>query len=283
MRGTSTKRPACPSLASRKGTLMRSETTRHQITPDEVSVILDGPVPERVRSIAQEKVSSATRLSGRDILEAGVTLRELSNRSSPEPSRAEVMLRIPRAIVRAQADGSTPNEALDLAVARIERRIVDQINRWDDRSRWIRVTDQQRRASTEPDAPQRMGYPSADEREVVRRKTFAIAPATVDEAAYDMQALGHDFYLFNDAASGRPAVIYRGSEAGFRVSGVPNDAVLPEGVHAEPGPPTLDEAGARRRLDDGGEPFVFFIDSETQRGNVLYRRRDGHYGLITST
>ena len=94
MRGTSTKRPACPSLASRKGTLMPSETTRHQITPDEVSVILDGPVPERVRSIAQEKVSSATRLSGRDILEAGVTLRELSNRSSPEPSRAEVMLRI---------------------------------------------------------------------------------------------------------------------------------------------------------------------------------------------
>jgi len=236
-----------------------------------------------MRSIAQQKVSRATRRSGRDILEASVTLRELSNRSSPEPSRVEVMLRIPRALVRAQANGSNPNEALDLAVARIERRIVDQINRWDDRSRWIRVTGQQQPSGTEPGAPRRMDGPTVDEREVVRRKTFAIAPATVDEAAYDMQALGHDFYLFDDAASGRPAVIHRGDDADFRVSGLPDDAALPVRVRAEPGPPTLDETTARRRLDDGGEPFVFFIDGKTQRGNVLYRRRDGHYGLITST
>jgi len=262
---------------------MPSGTTRHQITPDEVAVALDGPVPERMRSIAQQKVSSATRLSGRDILEASITLRELSNRSSPEPSRAEVMLRIPRATVRAQADGSTPKEALDLAVARIERRIVDQINRWDDRSRWIRATSQQQRALTEPDAPRPMADPSVDERQVVRRKTFAITPATVDEAAFDMQALDHDFYLFNDAGSGRPALIYRRSEGGFHVAGLPDDAVLPDGVQAELSPPSLDEAGARRRLDDGGEPFVFFIDVETQQGSVLYRRRDGNYGLITST
>jgi ribosome-associated translation inhibitor RaiA len=262
---------------------MASGTARHQITPDEVTVVVDGPVPDRMRAIAQEKVSSATRLSGRNIVEATVTLRELSNRTSPEPSRAEVALRIPRAIVRAVGDGATPNEALDLAVARIERRIVDQINRWDDRSRWTGVIDQQRRAGSESDVAQRVGGPPPDERQVVRRKTFAIAPATVDEAAYDMQAVGHDFYMFNDAASGQPAVIYRDDASGFHVSGLADDAVLPHGVHADPAPPTLDETAARRRLDDGGEPFVFFIDRETRQGNVLYRRRDGHYGLITST
>ena len=29
----------------------------------------------------------------------------------------------------------------------------------------------------------------------------------------------------------------------------------------------------------GGEPF--FLDAESGRGNVLYRRYDGHSGLIT--
>ncbi|MBO1414556.1 sigma 54 modulation/S30EA ribosomal C-terminal domain-containing protein, partial [Streptomyces sp. FH025] len=29
------------------------------------------------------------------------------------------------------------------------------------------------------------------------------------------------------------------------------------------------------------QPFVFYTDTSTGRGNVLYRRYDGHYGLIT--
>ena len=33
-------------------------------------------------------------------------------------------------------------------------------------------------------------------------------------------------------------------------------------------------------LDLGAEPFVFFIDYRTGRGNVVYRRYDGHYGLV---
>jgi hypothetical protein len=63
---------------------MTATTTRHQLTPDDVVVILDGPVPERMRAIVQQKVASATRLSGRDILEANAALRELTNRSSPD-------------------------------------------------------------------------------------------------------------------------------------------------------------------------------------------------------
>jgi hypothetical protein len=34
-------------------------------------------------------------------------------------------------------------------------------------------------------------------------------------------------------------------------------------------------------LDLGDEPFVFFLDEQTGDGSVVYRRYDGHYGLIT--
>lgn len=44
---------------------------------------------------------------------------------------------------------------------------------------------------------------------VVREKRHSAEPMTVDEALYQMELVGHDFYLFNDAAEGRPSVVYR--------------------------------------------------------------------------
>ena len=34
-------------------------------------------------------------------------------------------------------------------------------------------------------------------------------PMTVDDALFQMELVGHDFYLFHDKESGRPSVVYR--------------------------------------------------------------------------
>jgi ribosomal subunit interface protein len=44
---------------------------------------------------------------------------------------------------------------------------------------------------------------------VVREKTHAAAPMTLDQALYEMELVGHDFYLFVDKESERPSVVYR--------------------------------------------------------------------------
>ncbi|WP_028642551.1 ribosome hibernation-promoting factor, HPF/YfiA family [Nocardioides sp. URHA0020] len=44
---------------------------------------------------------------------------------------------------------------------------------------------------------------------VVREKTHAADPMTLDQALYEMELVGHDFYLFVDKESERPAVVYR--------------------------------------------------------------------------
>ncbi|MEU7478970.1 ribosome-associated translation inhibitor RaiA [Lentzea sp. NPDC042327] len=44
---------------------------------------------------------------------------------------------------------------------------------------------------------------------VVREKEHAAKPMTVDQALYEMELVGHDFYLFADSDSGRPSVVYR--------------------------------------------------------------------------
>jgi ribosomal subunit interface protein len=44
---------------------------------------------------------------------------------------------------------------------------------------------------------------------VVREKTHPASPMTLDQALYEMELVGHDFYLFVDKENDRPAVVYR--------------------------------------------------------------------------
>ncbi|RSN65777.1 ribosome-associated translation inhibitor RaiA [Amycolatopsis sp. WAC 04182] len=44
---------------------------------------------------------------------------------------------------------------------------------------------------------------------IVREKKHDAEPMTVDQALYEMELVGHDFYLFNDSDAGCPSVVYR--------------------------------------------------------------------------
>jgi ribosomal subunit interface protein len=44
---------------------------------------------------------------------------------------------------------------------------------------------------------------------IAREKEHPAKPMTVDQALYEMELVGHDFYLFADADSGQPSVVYR--------------------------------------------------------------------------
>ena len=44
---------------------------------------------------------------------------------------------------------------------------------------------------------------------VVREKFHAAAPVSVDQALFEMELVGHDFYLFRDEQCGLPSVVYR--------------------------------------------------------------------------
>jgi len=44
---------------------------------------------------------------------------------------------------------------------------------------------------------------------LIREKTHGAVPMTLDQALYEMELVGHDFFLFVDAATGSPSVVYR--------------------------------------------------------------------------
>jgi ribosomal subunit interface protein len=44
---------------------------------------------------------------------------------------------------------------------------------------------------------------------VVREKTHVASPMTIDQALFEMELIGHDFFLFTDTKAGLPCVVYR--------------------------------------------------------------------------
>ncbi|MFH8387219.1 sigma 54 modulation/S30EA ribosomal C-terminal domain-containing protein [Kitasatospora sp. NPDC018058] len=84
---------------------------------------------------------------------------------------------------------------------------------------------------------------------------------------------------------GEDSVLYRASPTGYRLAQVCPSAgqlgttAAPLTVSPVPAP-RMNAGAAKRRMDALGQPFVFYTDEFTDRGNVLYHRYDGHYGLI---
>jgi putative sigma-54 modulation protein len=50
---------------------------------------------------------------------------------------------------------------------------------------------------------------------IVRTKQFSIKPMTPEEAILQMELLSHDFFVFSNAETDRPAVVYRRADGDF--------------------------------------------------------------------
>ena len=190
-------------------------------------------------------------------------------------------------IVRAHIGAATVTEAVDELVHRLGRQVKDLTERqhsWPTGQHADPDTWQHGKLTEiRPDYFER----AVDEREIVRHKSFSPEESTVEEALFDMGVLDYDFFLFTEMTTGQDCLLARDDD-GVSLHMTDVDAAaaadLSGGIEidvASTGAPTMAFPDAVQRLDDGAEPFVFFCNQDTSRGNVVYRRYDGHYGVIT--
>ncbi|MGA5702787.1 ribosome hibernation promotion factor [Peterkaempfera bronchialis] len=242
----------------------------------EVQVALRGGTPHRAAEYARAKLGPVVGRLREPVLGVRVKLTQGNHPSAARPAVAEVSVDVGGRLVRAHVGAPTMTEAIDLLRDRLAGRL----------DRATRRRDTARRTEEPAQRPDRRPRP-AEERRIVRRKSFDVAPEPVDEAVFEMEALDHDFRLFTDATTGLDAVVHRTGPAGYhltRTGPAPEGAAVPAGVPLTVGEvpaPRIEEAEAVRWLELTGLPFVFFADVATGRGAVLYHRYDGHYGLIT--
>jgi hypothetical protein len=249
-------------------------------------VITRGDVADDAESYAHRRIGAVIEHIDEPVLFARVKLTEAPDPARDRPAIAQVTVDINGEIVRAQVAAHVMSEAVDL----LDARLRDKLGHRDEYRQALR-----RRPPASPPGEWRHGdAPTSrpdyfdrppDEREVLRRKTYVDEGLTPDEAAFDMEDLDFDFYLFRELASGQDAVLERAETGSYILT-----RVRPEPVDADPTAialtvsetpvPELDLEDAIERMNVDGERSVFFVNAATGRGNVIYHRFDGHYGLI---
>lgn len=249
-----------------------------------VEVTLRGGVGRGAGVYARTKVLNALSVAHGPVLHAHVVLDRRHDPAVERHATAEATINVNGTTVRAQAAAPTMSEAIDELESRLRHQLVQLQERSRTRHRWTGVASEHEWRHGDIPRQRLPSFPRpVDSREVVRHKSFASRPMTVDEAAYEMDLLDHDFFLYVDVGSGTPAVVHRLPEGGYGVQGGsgagPSQTVAT--VTHEPPPATMTDAQARVRLEADGEPFVFYFDGASGEGRVLYLRYDGHYGLIT--
>jgi ribosome-associated translation inhibitor RaiA len=252
----------------------------------DVEVTTHGRLPG-ADDYARQKIGELGRFTHQPVLRAYV---KLSYHADPALSRkviAQANLDVNGRLVRAQVAGVTAREAIDLLEARLRRRLERVAQHWEAKRGGTPQNGQHHwRHQSEPThRPTYFQRPEADRR-IIRRKSFGLTTNTVDEAAFDMEALDYDFHLFTETGTGQDSVLYHRGPTDYRLAQVnpqPVDELAPFEVSltvsAQPAPRlTVEEAIERMGLL--GLPFLFFVDVAKDRGSVVYHRYDGHYGLI---
>ena len=255
----------------------------------DVRVTRRGQVPSLLDEDVQRQIGPLDRLVKAPILDAHVVLTQEENPRIERPARAEAEVDVNGHIVRGRVADVEMRHAVDQLAEHLRgqlRRFVDSQITARRRARHPAAGEWRHRQWSPP----RPGYlpRPAEERELVRRKAFPLGAMSPAQATELMEDLDHDFILFRDAETGADALAYMQDDgrlgvilpAGTELPQPPSETVTYEQSRVTE-PITLDTAVAE--MDELNHHFLCFVNADTGRGNVVYLRHDGHYGLIEAT
>jgi ribosome hibernation promoting factor len=154
-----------------------------------------------LRELAEERVGHAERIF-EDVTTSDVEFSQNSNpRNTDGRFRVEITSRAAGHLVRVVSDAFDARAALDTAAEKYERQLRKLKERLIQRSRGNKDKALNDAFGTVDEGLDRTAS-------VVRKKTFEMRPMSAEEAALQMELLGHDFFFFLDGDSGKHSVIY---------------------------------------------------------------------------
>jgi putative sigma-54 modulation protein len=171
-------------------------------------------VPSRLRAVAREKLAKISRFT-HDVGRVEVDFSELRNPRVGDNQVCEVTVHLKRHFVKAHAAAREPEAALDLVVDKVEHQVArikeKRVSRLHPRRRGLHPAGADLPIEEPTLIPDDEELETEEDTEVriVKTKQFEIKPMTPEEAALQMELLGHDFFLFTNAENGHAALLYR--------------------------------------------------------------------------
>jgi ribosomal subunit interface protein len=195
-----------------------------------VDIVVKGrnvEVPDHYRQLVAEKLGRVERYDHKLIRVDVELLHEPNPRQSASCQRVEITCKTRGPVIRAEACAENFYTALDTAIAKIEGRLRRSADR-----RRVHHGSRTPTSVANATSPALNGNgPLADTMtlgwsestggevddepddhlpgRVVREKEHAGEPISLDQAVFEMELVGHDFFLFADQHTGLPSVVYR--------------------------------------------------------------------------
>lgn len=192
-----------------------------------VEIVVKGrnaEVSDKFRSHVEDKLSKIEQFAPRaQRVEVEVT-HEPNPAQAETSERIEITVRDKGPVIRAEASASDRYGALDLAAQKLLERLRRAHERKKDHRRLVRdsvaealnfeelvsnTPAEEPAAPTIPEVPgEAVESQLGDSPVIVRQKLHEAAPMSVDQALYEMELVGHPFYLFIDEETRQPCAVY---------------------------------------------------------------------------
>lgn len=160
-------------------------------------------VTDSLRDYAQKKLGRITK-NMEGVIETRIEFSVIKNKSVPDNQVVEVTMVANGTVIRGEESTDNMYASIDLVSDKIERQLrkyrEKQLSK-NNRTRMAEIVAEELPAAV-------TSTPVAGAPEIVRLKSFELKPMSAEEAAHQMEMLGHNFYLFLNSDTDSVNVVY---------------------------------------------------------------------------
>ncbi len=178
---------------------------------DIVVVGKHGVVDAGLRALTIEKVERVNKFAS-DVRRIEVDYTQTPTKRAEDSHTCEILVHVRQHLVKGTAPATEYVIALDRALEKVEQQMRRLHERRVGRRNGTRARDGGHAVADTGATDGAASLADADDdesRTVVKTKQFSVKPMDIEEAMLQMELLGHDFFLFTNAASGVASVVYR--------------------------------------------------------------------------
>jgi putative sigma-54 modulation protein len=167
-------------------------------------------VDAALRALTHEKLERIAKYAP-DVRRIDVDFEEHPTRRADDSHTCEILVHVNHHLVKGTAPAAEHPIALERALDKIEHQMRRLHERRVDRRTGSRARGARVDGSAFADLDETSDDASSDVEAptIVKTKAFEVRLMNPEEAALQMELLGHDFFVFRSAENGRAAVLYR--------------------------------------------------------------------------
>lgn len=162
-------------------------------------------ITDSMKDYIKEKLTKLDKyLENSDSIRANVIVKVKNHEQ-----KVEVTIPLKSFIIRSEEAKEDFYAAVDKTIDKLERQIRKNKTRL--MSKKIRMEDDFALAVIKPDAE------DTKKNKIVKRKTVEVKPMNEEEAILQMELLGHEFYMYKDSETSKPAVVYKRYDGNYGI------------------------------------------------------------------